>query len=59
VSEDTQVWLVCPENSCEQVEIRAIPPLAILVIFKQPSLIENKRTPLKLLISCVVILKQV
>jgi len=51
---------VLAEHSYEQVELRAILSFfAILVIFKYFGFIENKRTSIKLLILCVVILNQV
>ncbi len=59
VSEDTQVELVYSEHSWGQVEPKAILFYAILVIFNIFDFIENKRTSFKLLILCVVILKQV
>jgi hypothetical protein len=54
--EDTQVELVLLEHSFEQVELTAILFLTVLDIFNILASIENKRTSLKLLILCVIIL---
>jgi len=59
VSEGTQVELVLAEHSYEQVELRAILSFCYSCYFQHSGLYENKRTSLKLLILCVIILNQV
>jgi len=59
VSEDTKVEFVLADHSYDQVELKAILSFCYSCYFQHSGFIENKRTSLKLIILCVIILNLV